>query len=148
MIAIISTSHARTLWYTICETKNIAWAKRGGALPETPRWDEWLRLAEEKALAGSIEWPAVQNRQRIVCDETPPKNEMQSSIPATETLPSEKTRVKSGENLFSHFSPSPRRSSPSRERSVGQEEIWNVLSLRFIRAFSHESPAYKDPEDD
>lgn len=59
-------SFTRTLWYAVRETKKIGWLKRGGAVPMTSRWDEWLRLAETNASMGNRAWEAVSKREEIV----------------------------------------------------------------------------------
>lgn len=59
-------SFTRTMWYAIRETKKIGWVKRGGAAPETPQWDKWLKEAEKQALANNRAWQAVEMRERIV----------------------------------------------------------------------------------
>lgn len=39
----------QALWKVIVATKDTEWVKRGEAAPQTPAWDEWLRVAESKA---------------------------------------------------------------------------------------------------
>ena len=59
-------SYTRTLWYAIRETKKIGWVKKCGAAPDTPQWEQWLKLAESNAFEGNRLWDAVGNRENIV----------------------------------------------------------------------------------
>ena len=59
-------SFTRTMWYAIRETKKIGWVRRSGAAPQTDKWDEWLKLAEKKAIAEDHYWNAVEMREKIV----------------------------------------------------------------------------------
>lgn len=58
-------SFTRTLWYAIRETRRIGWVKRGGVAPPTTEWEEWLKLAEENAEQGNVDWPAVLAKDQI-----------------------------------------------------------------------------------
>jgi hypothetical protein len=59
-------SFTRTMWYAIRETKKIGWVKKSGAAPSTSEWEKWLKLAEERAVAGDRDWNAVEMREVIV----------------------------------------------------------------------------------
>jgi len=59
-------SFTRTMWYAIRETKKTGWVKRMGAAPATPKWEEWLKLAELNASRGNRKWNAVEKREEIV----------------------------------------------------------------------------------
>jgi len=59
-------SFTRTVWYAIRETKKIGWITRGGVAPKTDQWDNWLRTAEENAIAGNRGWNAVEMREAMV----------------------------------------------------------------------------------
>lgn len=54
------------MWYAIRETKKIGWVRKSGAAPSTSEWETWLKLAEEKAIAGERDWNAVEMREAIV----------------------------------------------------------------------------------
>lgn len=54
------------VWYAIRETKKIGWVKRSGAAPETDKWAEWLKEAEEHAAKNDRHWNAVRRRDEIV----------------------------------------------------------------------------------
>jgi len=92
-------SFTRTLWYAIRETQKIGWVNRGGVAPKTDKWDKWLKLAEENAIAGMREWDAVKMREIIVgqAETVPPqdveadrKDNAEEHIPAFEIPPPEK----------------------------------------------------------
>jgi hypothetical protein len=59
-------SYTRTLWYALRETKKTGWLKKGGIIPDTPLWDQWLKLAELNATNGNRKWDAVAKREQIV----------------------------------------------------------------------------------
>ncbi|KAI1441956.1 hypothetical protein F5Y02DRAFT_397928 [Annulohypoxylon stygium] len=59
-------SFTRTLWYAVRETKRTAWTHRSGAAPDTPQWRKWLAEAEEAAINGDINWPAVGRKDDIM----------------------------------------------------------------------------------
>ncbi|KAJ9658545.1 hypothetical protein H2201_007752 [Coniosporium apollinis] len=54
------TDHNKTftqaLWKVMVVTKEINWAKRGEAAPDTPAWDQWLRDAAAKAKTAGSEY--------------------------------------------------------------------------------------------
>ncbi|KAE8451534.1 hypothetical protein EG329_003607 [Mollisiaceae sp. DMI_Dod_QoI] len=81
-------SFTRTMWFAIRETKKIGWVKKSGAAPSTPEWEKWLKLAEEKAVAGDRKWKAVEMRESIVgqAESTPKPGEDLAAqhIPALE----------------------------------------------------------------
>jgi hypothetical protein len=58
-------SFTRTMWYAIRETGAVGWVKKSGAAPRTDEWDEWLRLAGQKAKTDRS-WKAVTAKDSVV----------------------------------------------------------------------------------
>lgn len=92
-------SFTRTMWYAIRETKKIGWIKRSGAAPSTAKWDQWLEVAEENAVADNRTWNAVLMREKIVGQAESAgqattgyeKDTAEQHVPATE-IPGPETR--------------------------------------------------------
>ncbi|KHN95944.1 uncharacterized protein MAM_06306 [Metarhizium album ARSEF 1941] len=59
-------SFTRTLWYAIRETKLTGWVERSGAAPGTDQWKKWLCEAEQAAVKGNRQWPAVARKNCIL----------------------------------------------------------------------------------
>ncbi|KAI1208117.1 uncharacterized protein F4807DRAFT_431616 [Annulohypoxylon truncatum] len=59
-------SFTRTLWFAVRETKRTAWVHRSGAAPDTPQWRKWLAEAEQAAIDGKMDWPAVGRKDDIM----------------------------------------------------------------------------------
>lgn len=59
-------SFTRTLWYVIRETKVTGWVERSGAVPSTPQWKRWVQKAQEAAVSGLRNWPAVSYKEEIM----------------------------------------------------------------------------------
>lgn len=89
-------SFTRTVWYAIRETKKIGWITRGGVAPKTDQWDNWLRAAEENAIAGNREWNAVEMREAMVgqAETSPPapigEDQAAQHVPAVDVPLTEK----------------------------------------------------------
>lgn len=75
-------SFTRTLWYAIRETKKIGWVKKCGAAPDTPQWDQWLKLAESNAIEGNRAWDAVGILKTILDQSTEITDAAQQHAPA------------------------------------------------------------------
>lgn len=66
-------SFTRTLWYAIRETRDIGWARKSGAAPETKEWDNWLLEAGRMANSGQEgrKWGAVHARDEMFSQMAP-----------------------------------------------------------------------------
>ncbi|CAJ0555337.1 Ff.00g054020.m01.CDS01 [Fusarium sp. VM40] len=58
---------ARTVWYLIKLTNSTTWVRDIQAIPENPRWDQWLEEARKNI--DSPDWPAEGEKRRLVDDE-------------------------------------------------------------------------------
>ena len=58
--------YTQALWCAVWETKSIDWIKSHKIAPPTPAWDEWLRVALEKAREGDEHWDAVQFKNQLM----------------------------------------------------------------------------------
>jgi hypothetical protein len=83
-------SFTRTLWYIIRETRLTGWAERSGAAPSTDQWRRWLREAEDNAIAGTRDWPAVRRKDVLMKEGIVKDNgvkEPQPQAPAVQVAP-------------------------------------------------------------
>jgi hypothetical protein len=62
-------SMTEAIWTAILIIRKVGWAWRGGCIPQTEEWDEWLKIAELNMCDGNVSWDAVGEQIRIVGDE-------------------------------------------------------------------------------
>lgn len=60
------SSYTRTLWYAIRETRATGWVTRGGSVPITTEWRQWLEEARDAARREDRHWAAVQRKEDLI----------------------------------------------------------------------------------